>query len=154
MIAAFGFYWLINYLNYQGVSQTQYETLGFPYGSSNFQDKRWFGSVPHRNITFELQIFHSQCYYGYPRILILIFLIVLRFFQSRDHTSLSTTATESDWLNSQPKKELSWTYWMGFVLRGGRGKGGGGCRYHLQGTGQFRQKAKVAAGTKGKICKF
>ena len=154
MIAAFGFYWLINYQNYQGVSQTQYETLGFPYGSSNFQDKRWFGSVPHRKITFELQIFHSQCYYGYPRILILIFLIVLRLFQSRDHTSLSTTATESDWLNFQPKKELSWTYWVGFVLRGERGEGAADIILGLQGRGQVRQKAKVAAGTKGKICKF
>ena len=80
MIATFGSDWLINYLNYQGVSQTQNKTLGLPYGSSNFRDKRWFGSVPHRNITFEFQIFHSQYYYGYLRILILIFLIVLRLF--------------------------------------------------------------------------
>ena len=142
IIATFGFYWLINYLNYQGVSQTQYETLGLPYGSSNFQDKRWFVSVPHRNITFELQIFHNQCYYGYPRILILIFLIVLRLFQSRDHTSLSTTATESDWLNSQPKKELSWTYWVGFVLRGGEGEGGRGLQISSSGEGSSQAKSK------------
>ena len=47
--------------DYQGVSQTENETLGLPYGSSNLQDKRGFGSVPHRNITFELQIPHIQC---------------------------------------------------------------------------------------------
>ena len=77
MTATFGSYWLINKLskcikgsrlfytynmptlpNCQGVSQTQNKTLGLPYGSSNLQDKRGFGSVPHRNITFELQISH------------------------------------------------------------------------------------------------
>ena len=51
--------------DYQGVSQTQNETLGLPYGSSNLQDKRGFGSVPHRNITFELQISHIQCYLAF-----------------------------------------------------------------------------------------
>ena len=35
--------------DYQGVSQTQNETLGLPYGSSNLQDKRGFGPVPRRN---------------------------------------------------------------------------------------------------------
>ena len=65
--------------DYQGVSQTQNETLGLPYGSSNLQDKRGFGSVPHRNITF-IWLFVNI------RVLILIFLIVLRFFQSRDYT--------------------------------------------------------------------
>ena len=43
--------------DYQGVSQTQNETLGLPYGSSNLQDKR--------NITFELQISHIQCYLAF-----------------------------------------------------------------------------------------
>ena len=65
--------------DYQGVSQKQNETLGLPYGSSNLQDKRGFGSVPHRNITF-IWLFVNI------RVLILIFLIVLRFFQSRDYT--------------------------------------------------------------------
>ena len=44
--------------DYQGVSQTQNKTLGLTYGSSNLQDKRVSGSVPHRNITFELWISH------------------------------------------------------------------------------------------------
>ena len=83
MIATFRSHWLINYLNvigavdsstpiimltlsdYKGVSQTQNETLGLPYGSSNIQDKREFGSVPLRNITFELQISHIQCYLAF-----------------------------------------------------------------------------------------
>ena len=154
MIATFGFYWLINYLNYQGVSQTQYETLGLPYGSSNFQDKRWFVSVPHRNITFELQIFHNQCYYGYPRILILIFLIVLRLFQiGITLPSQQQQLSLIGWTLNQKRNSHEPTEW-GLSWEGGRGKGGGGCRYHLQGKGQVRQKAKVAAGTKGKICKF
>ena len=56
--------------------------------------------------TFELQIPHSQCYYGYLKVLILIFLIALRLFQSRDYPfkTTTTTATESDWLSFQPKK--------------------------------------------------
>ena len=40
------------------------------------------------------------------RVLLLIFLIALRLFQSRDYTffqTTTTTATESDWLNFQPK---------------------------------------------------
>ena len=40
------------------------------------------------------------------RVLILIFLIALRLFQSRDYTffqTTTTTATESDWLSFQPK---------------------------------------------------
>ena len=56
--------------------------------------------------TFELQISHIQCYYGYLKVLILIFLIALRLFQSRDYTffqTTTTTATESDWLSFQPK---------------------------------------------------
>ena len=83
MIATFRSHWLINYLNvigavdsstpiimltlsdYKGVSQTQNETLGLPYGSSNIQDKREFGSVPLRNTTFELQISHIQCYLAF-----------------------------------------------------------------------------------------
>ena len=142
IIATFGFYWLINYLNYQGVSQTQYETLGLPYGSSNFQDKRWFVSVPHRNITFELQIFHNQCYYSYPRILILIFLIVLRLFQSRDHTSLSTTATESDWLNSQPKKGTLMNLLSGVCPERGEGEGGRGLQISSSGEGSSQAKSK------------
>ena len=66
-IATFRSYWLINYPkvvkavdsltllimltlpDYQGVSQTQNETLGLPYGSSILQDQWGFGSVPHRN---------------------------------------------------------------------------------------------------------
>ena len=67
-------------------SQTQNETLGPPYRSSNLQDKRGFGSVSHRNITYELQISDIQCYYGYLRVLILFFLIVLGLIQSRDYT--------------------------------------------------------------------
>ena len=51
--------------DYQGVSQTQNETLDLPYGSSHLQDKRGFGSVPHRNITFELQITNIQCYLAF-----------------------------------------------------------------------------------------
>ena len=59
--------------------------------------------------TFELQISHIQCYYGYLKVLILIFLIALRLFQSRDYTffqTTTTTATESDWLSFQLKKSL------------------------------------------------
>ena len=59
--------------------------------------------------TFELQISHIQCYYVYLKVLILIFLIALRLFQSRDYTffqTTTTTATESDWLSFQPKKSL------------------------------------------------
>ena len=37
---------------------TEADSEGLPHGSSNFQDKRGFGSAPHRNITFELQISH------------------------------------------------------------------------------------------------
>ena len=74
--------------------------------------------------TFELQISHIQCYYGYLKVLILIFLIALRLFQSSDYPfkTTTTTATESDWLSFQPKN-LSWIYWMGCVLW--RGWGGG-----------------------------
>ena len=72
--------------DYQGVSQTENETLGLPYGSSNLQDKRGFGSVPQKNITFQLQISYIQCYYhGYLWVLILIFLIPPRLFLSRDY---------------------------------------------------------------------
>ena len=61
-------------------SQKQNKTLGLPHGSSNLQEKWGFGSLPHRNITFELQISHVQFYYGYLGVLILIFLIALRFW--------------------------------------------------------------------------
>ena len=47
--------------DYQGVSHRQNETLGLPYGSSNLQKEGGCGSLPHRNITFELQISHIQC---------------------------------------------------------------------------------------------
>ena len=81
---------------------------------------------------FELQISHIQCYYGYHRILILIFLIVLRLFQSRDYTfflTIITTVTESDWLCLQPKNSSrKWTEW-GLSCKGGGGKG---CRHNLR----------------------
>ena len=72
--------------DYQRVSQKKNYTLGAPYGSSNHQDKIGFGSVPHRNITFELQVSYIQSYYDYLRVFISIFLIALRLFQSRDYT--------------------------------------------------------------------
>ena len=74
--------------DYQGVSQKKNDTLGLPYGSSNLQDKRGFGSVPHSNITFELQISYIQCYYGYLGAFISVFLIAPRLFQRRDYTFL------------------------------------------------------------------
>ena len=145
--------WLYRLSDYQRVSQTHNETLGLLYGSSNFQDERGFGSVPHRNMIFELQISHIQCYYGYHRILILIFLIVLRLFQSRDHTFFLTiiaTVTESDWLCLPPKNSFrKWTEW-GLSCKGG---GGEGCRHNLRFSldGSSKAGEKVAAGTKGKI---
>ena len=72
--------------DYQRVSQKKNDTLGPPYRSSNHQDKIGFGSVPHRNIAFELQVSYIQCYYDYLRVFISIFLIALRLFQSRDYT--------------------------------------------------------------------
>ena len=91
------------------------------------------------------------------RVLILIFLIALRLFQSRDYTffqTATTTATESDWLSFQPKN-LSWIYWMGCVLWRGLG-GGGVCTHPLSfsGDGSSQAGVKVAAGTKGKIFRF
>ena len=68
--------------DYQRVSQKKNDTLGPPYGSSNHQDKIGFGSVPHRNITFELQVSYMQCYYDYLRVFISILLIAPRLFQS------------------------------------------------------------------------
>ena len=55
--------------------------------------------------TFELQISISNVIMAL-KVLILIFLIALRLFQSRDYTffqTTTTTATESDWLSFQPK---------------------------------------------------
>ena len=74
--------------------------------------------------TFELQISHIQCYYGYLKVLILIFLIALRLFQSRDYTffqTTTTTATESDWLSFQPKNLMNLLNWVCPV----KGVGGG-----------------------------
>ena len=77
IIATFRSHWLINYLNvigavdstpiimltlsdYKGVSQTQNETLGLPYGSSNLRHKREFGSVPLRNNIWTPDFPHSM----------------------------------------------------------------------------------------------
>ena len=75
--------------------------------------------------TFELQISHIQCYYGYLKVLILIFLIALRLFQSRDNPfkTTTTTATESDWLSFQPKRSLIDEQSGGLSCEGG-GEGG------------------------------
>ena len=75
--------------------------------------------------TFELQISHIQCYYGYLKVRILIFLIALRLFQSRDYPfkTTTTTATESDWLSFQPKKVSHRGAEWGLSCEG-EGKGG------------------------------
>ena len=103
--------------------------------------------------TFELQISHIQCYYGYLRVPILIFLIALRLFQSRDYPfkTTTTTATESDWLSFQPKNLMNLLNGVCPV------KGVGGVCTHplsFSGDGSSQAGAKVAAGTKGKICRF
>ena len=75
--------------------------------------------------TFELQISHIQCYYGYLKVLILIFLIALRLFQSSDYPfkTTTTTATESDWLSFQPKKVSHRGTEWGLSCEGGEGGG-------------------------------
>ena len=105
--------------------------------------------------TFELQISHIQCYHGYLKVLILIFLIALRLFQSRDYTffqTTTTTATESDWLSFQPKKVSHRGAEWGLSCEGG-GEGGG-LQTSSKVYGPSQAGAKVAAGTKGKICRF
>ena len=86
------------------------------------------------------------------RVLILIFLIALRLFQSRDYTffqTTTTTATESDWLSFQPMNLLNGVCPV-------KGVGGGVCTHLLSfsGDGSSQAGAKVAAGTKGKIFRF
>ena len=75
--------------------------------------------------TFELQISHIQCYYGYLKVLILIFLIALRLFQSRDYPfkTTTTTATESDWLSFQPRKRSLIDEQSGGLSCEGEGRG-------------------------------
>ena len=150
MIATFGSYWLINYLNvikavnsfmhtimltlsdYQGVCRCRLRLWVSHMGHQTFEEKRGFGSVPHRNITFELQISHVQCYYGYLRVFFLIFLIVLGLFQNRDYTfflTITTTATECDWLSFQQQKFFQNFYWMRFVVCVFVCGGGGGWKH-------------------------
>ena len=105
--------------------------------------------------TFELQISHIQCYYGYLKVLILIFLIALRLFQSRDYTffqTTTTTATESDWLSFQPKKVSHRGAEWGLSCEGG-GEGGG-CRHHLRFMAQVRQVQKWQLAQKEKSPDF
>ena len=105
--------------------------------------------------TFELQISHIQCYYGYLKVLILIFLIALRLFQSRDYPfkTTTTTATQSDWLSFQPKRSFIDEQSGGLSCEGG-GEGGGGCRHHLRFMAQVRQVEKWQLAQKEKSPDF
>ena len=99
MIAIFWSYWLINYENVIS----------------------WFLT----ETTFQLQISHIQNNFWCPRVLILIFLIVLRLFQGRDYApfwTTTSTATESDWLSFQLKKSLINLLCGVCPVRGKRGK--------------------------------
>ena len=93
--------------------------------------------------TFELQISHIQCYYGYLKVLILIFLIALRLFQSRDYPfkTTTTTATESDWLSFQPKKVSHRGAEWGLSCEG-EGKGGGGLQTLFKAYGSSQGRCK------------
>ena len=104
--------------------------------------------------TFELQISHIQCYYGYLKVLILIFLIALRLFQSRDYSFKTTTtaATESDWLSFQPKKVSHRGAEWGLSCEGGGEEGGLQTSSKVYGSSQAG--AKMAACTKGKISRL
>ena len=112
--------------DYQGVSQSLKQTLRVSHmGHQTFKIKedlvQLHTETSHSNSRFPTS--NVICPFINIRVLILIFLIALRLFQSRDYTfflTTTTTVTESDWLSFQPKN-LSLIYWEGLSCEGGGG---------------------------------